>query len=49
MQIPNNEIKGTIKTQNPKDKTITWKKETQMTGHYVPLWKPEVKSSAPEG
>jgi len=24
-------------------------KETQMTGQHVPLWKPEVKSGAPEG
>jgi len=35
--------------QNPKDKTITWNKETQMTGQHEPLWKPEVKSGAPEG
>jgi len=30
--------KGTIKTQNQKEKTITWNKETQMTGQHEPLW-----------
>jgi len=35
--------------QNSKDKTLTWNKETQMTGQHEPLWKPEVKSGAPEG
>jgi len=35
--------------QNPKDKTITWNKETQMTEQHEPLWKPEVKPGAPEG
>jgi len=34
--------------QNSKDKTFTWNKETQMTGQHEPLWKPEVKSGAPE-
>jgi len=36
MSVRNNsQTKRTIKTQNPKDKTITWNKETQMTGqHY---------------
>jgi len=29
--------KGTIKTQYPKDKTITCNKETQMTGQHEPL------------
>jgi len=24
--------------QNSKDKTITWNKETQMTGQHEPLW-----------
>jgi len=33
----------TIKLQNPKDKTITWNKETQIKGQ------PEVKSGDPEG
>jgi len=35
-ELPRNQTKGKIKTQNPKDKTITytWKKETQTTG----LW-----------
>jgi len=39
------------KTLNPKDKTQfnTWNKETQVTGHHEPLWKPEVKSGAPKG
>jgi len=32
-----------------KDKTITWNKETQMTGQHEHLLKPEVKSGAPEG
>jgi len=36
-------------TLNPEDKTITWNKETQMTGQHEPLWKPEVISGAPEG
>jgi len=36
-------------TQKTKNKTITWDKETQMTGQHEPLWKPEVKSGAPEG
>jgi len=35
--------------QNSKVKTITWNKETQMTRQNEPLWKPEVKSGAPEG
>jgi len=35
-----------LKIQN---KTITWNKETQMTGQHEPLWKPEVKSGVPEG
>jgi len=47
-KITSNQTKGTIRTQNPKDKTITWNKETQMTGQREPLWKPEVKSGAPE-
>jgi len=34
--------------QNSKDKTITRNKETQMTGQHEPLWKPKVKSGAPE-
>jgi len=34
--------------QNSKDKTITWNKETPMTGQHEPL-KPEMKSGAPEG
>jgi len=29
IEIPSHQTKGTIKTQNPKDKTITWNKETQ--------------------
>jgi len=49
IQIPSNQAKGTIKTQKPKDKTITWNKETQMTGQHEHLLKPEVKSGAPEG
>jgi len=28
IEIPRNHTTGTIKTQNPKDKTITWNKET---------------------
>jgi len=43
IEIPSVQTKGTLKTQNPKDKTITWNKETQITGQ------PEVKSGAPEG
>jgi len=35
--IPSNQTKGTIKTQNSKDKTITWNKETQMTGQHESL------------
>jgi len=35
--IPCNQTKGTIKTQNPKDKTITRNKETQMAGQHEPL------------
>jgi len=31
------------------NKTITWNKETQMTGQHEPLWKPEVEPGAPEG
>jgi len=51
--MPSNQAKGAIKlfkTQNPNDKTITctWNKETQMTGQYEPLWKPEMKSGAPQ-
>jgi len=34
-------------TQTIKDKTITWNNEIQMTGQHDPLWKPEVKASAP--
>jgi len=30
IEIPRNQTKGTIKTQNSKDKTITWNVETQM-------------------
>jgi len=38
--------RNNIKTQI----TITWNKETQMTtGQHEPLWKPEMKSGAPEG
>jgi len=47
--IPSSQTKGTIKTQKTKDKTITGNKETQMTGQHESLWKPEVKSGAPEG
>jgi len=32
-----------------KDKTITWNKETHMTGQHEPLGKPGVESGAPEG
>jgi len=37
------------KLKNPKDKTITWNKETQMTGQHEPLWNLELKSGAQEG
>jgi len=37
VKIPINQTKGTIKTQNPKDKTITRNKETQMTEQHEPL------------
>jgi len=37
------QTKGTIKTQNLKDKTIRWNKDTQMTRQHEPLWKQEVK------
>jgi len=47
--IPSSQTKGTIKTQKTKDKTITWNKEKQMARQHEPLWKPEVKSGAPEG
>jgi len=30
IEIPRHQIRGTTKTQHPKDKTITWNKETQM-------------------
>jgi len=49
IKIPRSQTRRTIKTQNPKDKTITWSKETQMTGQHEHLWKPEVKSGALEG
>jgi len=49
MWIPSNQTKGTIKTQNPKDKTTTWNKEAQVTGQHEHLKKTEVKSGAPEG
>jgi len=45
--MQSNQTKRTMKIPNPKDKTI--KKETQMAGQHDPLWKPEVKSVAPEG
>jgi len=35
--ISSNQTKGTIKIENPKDKTITRNKETQMTGQQEPL------------
>jgi len=38
IEIPSNQTKGTIKTQNPKDKTITWNKESEMTWQHEPLW-----------
>jgi len=47
--MPGNQTKGTNKTQNPKDETITWYKKTQMTGQHEHLRKPEVKPGAPEG
>jgi len=37
-EIPRNQARGTIKTQNTKDKTHTWNKETQMTGQHESLW-----------
>jgi len=37
IEIPRNQTKEAIKTQNPKDKTITRNKETQMTGQHEPL------------
>jgi len=49
IEIQRNQSKGTIKTQNPKSKTIARNKETQMTEQHEPLWKPEAKSGAPEG
>jgi len=49
IEIPRNQTKGKIETQNPKGKKITWNKETQITEQHEPLWKPEVKSGAPEG
>jgi len=38
-----------IKQKEQSDKTITLNKETHITGQHEPLWKPEVKSGAPEG
>jgi len=49
IELACNQTRETIKTQNPKDKTIKWIKKTQMTGQREPLWKPEVKSGVPEG
>jgi len=37
IQIPSSQTKVTIRTQKTKDKTITWNKETQMTGQHEPL------------
>jgi len=34
IEIASNQTKRTIKTQNPKDKTITRNKETQMIGQH---------------
>jgi len=34
IEIPSNQTKGTIKTQDPKDKTLTCNKETQMAGQH---------------
>jgi len=34
IEIPRNQTRGTVETQNRKDKTITWNKETQMTGQH---------------
>jgi len=47
--ILSNETKGTIQTQNPKEKTIICNKVTQMTRQHEPPGKPEVKLGAPEG
>jgi len=49
IEISSNQMKRIIKTQHPKDKTITRNKETQMTGQHEPLSKPEVKSGTLEG
>jgi len=37
IEIPRIETKRTSKIQNPKDKTITRNKETQMTGQHGPI------------
>jgi len=42
-----------MNNQNSKSKRQDYQmktdKKTQMTGQHEPLWKPEVKSGAPEG
>jgi len=52
-EVKNIDTKQSNKRNNQnsktKDKTVTWNKEPQMTGQHEPLWKPEVKSGAPEG
>jgi len=35
--------------EQSKDKTLIWKKETQMTRKHETLWKPELIAGAPEG
>jgi len=37
IEITRNQTRGTIKTQNKKDKTITRHKEAQMTRQHEPL------------
>jgi len=49
MEMPRNQTKGTIKTQNPQYKKITRNKKIQISGQHAPVWNPEVKSGAPEG